>query len=151
MNVFAKRYEELLSEFSKGKTMVLSTSEDNKVSSRMMSIVCIDGLFYFQTDKTFRKYNQLVKNPQVALCSENIQLEGVCKEIGHPRDNAAFCRIYQEVFTSSFNKYSFLENERLFVITPMYIERWKYMAGVPFIEVFDVENQEHKLTKYEGV
>lgn len=151
MSIFKEKYEDLLFEFNKGKTMVLSTAENNKVSSRMMSIVCFDGLFYFQTDKTFKKYNQLISNPQIALCTENIQIEGVCKEIGHPVDNAVFCKVYKELFTGSFNKYSFLKNERLFVIKPIYVERWKYIDGVPFIEIFNVENEEYKLTKYEGV
>lgn len=46
---------------------------------------------------------------------------------------------------------SSLQNERLFVVKPMYVERWVYIDGVPFMEIFDVENQEYKLTKYEGV
>lgn len=151
MSVFKEKYEDLLLEFNKGKTMVLSTAENNKVSSRMMSIVCFDGLFYFQTDKTFKKYNQLISNPQVALCAENISIEGVCKEIGHPIDNAAFCKVYKELFAGSFNKYSSLKNERLFVVKPIYVERWRYIDGVPFIEIFNVENEEYELTKYEGV
>ena len=96
MSVFMEKYESFLMEFAKGKTMVLSSSENNKVTSRMMSIVHNNGLFYFQTDKTFRKYHQLISNPQIALCADNIQIEGVCKEIGHPMDNAAFGSIYKE-------------------------------------------------------
>lgn len=52
MSIFNDKYNEFLSLFDKGKTMVLSTSVDGRVSSRMVSIVLIDGLFYFQTDKT---------------------------------------------------------------------------------------------------
>lgn len=151
MSVFMEKYESFLMEFVKGKTMVLSSSENNKVTSRMMSIVHNNGLFYFQTDKTFRKYHQLISNPQIALCADNIQIEGVCKEIGHPMDNAAFCSIYKECFCGSFNRYSSLKNERLFVVEPTYVERWIYIDGVPFMETFDVEKQEYKLTKYEGV
>ena len=151
MSVFTEKYKSFLMEFTKGKTMVLSSSEDNKVTSRMMSIVYINGLFYFQTDKTFRKYHQLISNPQIALCADNIQIEGVCREIGHPMDNVAFCSVYKECFFGSFNRYSALQNERLFVVKPMYVERWVYIDGVPFIETFDVEKQEYKLTKYEGV
>ena len=106
MSIFKDKYEKLLIEFNKGKTMVLSSAENNKVSSRMMSIAYFDGLFYFQTDKTFKKYNQLVNNPYVALCTDNIQIEGICKELGHPLDNPAFCKVYKDVFFSSFNKYS---------------------------------------------
>lgn len=77
MNEFLNKYNDFLPAFYKGKTMVLSSCEDNKVSSRMMSIVCIDGMFYFQTDMNFRKYRELIHNPQVALCIDNIQIEGV--------------------------------------------------------------------------
>lgn len=151
MSVFKEKFGEFLMEFNKGKTMVVSSSENDKVTSRMMSIVCISGLFYFQTDKTFRKYHQLISNPQVALCTENIQIEGVCEEIGHPMYNDLFCSIYKECFEGSFNRYSSLENERLFVVKPMYVERWIYIDGIPFMEFFNVEKQEYELTKYEGV
>ena len=151
MQLFKEKYETFLTEFIKGKTMVLSSFANNKVSSRMMSVVFYNGLFYFQTDKTFRKYNQLINNPYIALCFENIQIEGICAEIGHPMDNALFCNVYKECFSSSFSKYSSLKNERLFVVTPTYVERWVYIDTVPFIETFYVEKEEYKLTKYEGV
>ena len=151
LNTFDEKYNNFLDEFGKGKAMVLSSSENNEVTSRMMSIVQANGLFYFQTDKTFRKYSQLIANPQVALCINNIQIEGICKEIGHPMKNAIFCELYQECFNSSFKKYSALENERLFVIKPTYIERWLYIDGVSYLENFDIENKSYELVKYIGL
>ena len=151
MDTFFDRYNNFLIEFGKGKPMVLSSSENDKVTSRMMSVVQSDGLFYFQTDKTFRKYCQLVNNPQVALCINNIQIEGTCEEIGHPTDCSFFCNIYQECFSGSYRRYSSLKNERLFVVKPTYVERWLYIDDIPFMEVFDIEKQMHKLIKYEGV
>ena len=90
-------------------------------------------------------------NQNVSLCSENIQITGICTEIGHPMDNTVFCDIYKACFSSSFSKYSALENERLFVIEPTHIERWIYMDSVPFIETFDIKKQEYILTKYKAV
>ena len=72
--------------------MVLSTSENDIVSSRMMSVILMDGTFYFQTDCTFRKYRQISSNRNVALCIDNIQIEGICEELGHRPDNEDFCR-----------------------------------------------------------
>ena len=151
MSVFTEKYENFLTEFAKGKKMVLSSSENDKVTSRMMSIVCIDGLFYFQTDKNLRKYHQLISNPHIALCIDNIQIEGTCEEIGHPMDNPLFCSKYEECFRGSFKAYSSLKNERLFVVNPMYVERWVYIEGVPFMETFDVKNEEYSLDKYVGL
>ena len=64
-------------------------------------------------------------------------------------DNDLFCSLYRECFGG--NRYCSLKNERLFVVKPSYIERWKYMDEVPYMELFDIEKQEYKLVKYEGV
>ena len=151
MSRFREKYESFLAEFAKGKTMVLSSFDNGKVSSRMMSVVCISGAFYFQTDRTFRKYKQLIGNPQAALCIDNIQIEGVCRALGHPMDNPLFCRVFEECFPGSFRAYSSLENERLFVLEPEHVQRWVYKNGVPFIEVFDIKEQKHEITEYRGI
>ena len=151
MNEFYQKVDEFFSDFGKGKKMVLSTSENDKVSSRMMSVVQIGGELYFQTDRTMKKYNQMMKNNNVALCIDNIQIEGKCIETGHPLDNAVFCDIYKECFKSSYDAYSMLSNERLFIVKPLYIERWIYADGVPYIETFDMSTQQYGLNRYLGV
>jgi len=151
MTGFEEKYTAFLKEFAKGKTMVLSTAENGKVSSRMMSVVCIGGEFYFQTDRTFRKYQQLLANPHVALCIDNIQIEGICRELGHPMDDPDFCAVFKECFGGSFRAYSLLKNERLFAVSPRYIERWVYSEGLPFIEKYDVEKREYSLRRYQGI
>ena len=62
MKLFDDKYNAFLIEFGHGRKMVLSTSENNRVSSRMMSIIQIDGHFYFQTDINMRKYRQIESN-----------------------------------------------------------------------------------------
>ena len=150
MNEFANKYNEFLLEFGKGRKMVLSSSDGGKVTSRMMSIVVVDGVLYFQTDITFRKYSQIKNNPQVALCIDNIQIEGICEECGHPMDNRAFCDVYRECFKSSFEKYTNLKNERLFSVRMTFIERWVYKDGVSFVDILDVKNQRYELNEYVG-
>ena len=49
-------------ELGESKKMVLSTSLNDVVTSRMMSIVVLNKKIYFQTDRTFRKYKQI--NPK---------------------------------------------------------------------------------------
>ncbi len=151
MNTFSAEYERFLSDFGKGRTMVLSTAEGNVISSRMMSVVLIEGRFYFQTDCTFRKYRQLSRNPNAALCIDNIQIEGICEEIGHPLDHAAFCERFAECFKGSFDAYTALQNERLFTLKPTRVERWIYREGVPYVEMFDVRREVHEIQKYSGV
>lgn len=150
MNTFSAAYEKFLSDFGKGRTMVLSTSAEQTVSSRMMSVVLIDGLFYFQTDCTFRKYRQLSQNPNAALCIDNIQIEGLCEEIGHPLHHRDFCAHFSECFKGSYDAYSALRNERLFVFRPIRIERWIYREGCPFVETFDIQESRYDIRAYRG-
>ena len=151
MNNFGNQYSAFLNEFGKGKTMVLSTSLNDKVTSRMMSVIQQTGVFYFQTDRQFRKYDHLIKNENVALCTDNIQIEGIAKELGHPLENAAFCSLYKERFASSFERYSSLSNEVLFSVTPLHVERWLYKEGIPFIETFDIANKEYDIYEYKSL
>lgn len=146
--VFEEKYSYFWYKLGTYKKMVLSTSLDNIVTSRMMSLICIDKKLYFQTDKNFTKYNQIKGNNNVALCIDNIQIQGICEEIGKPIDNEEFCNTYKKYFESSFNTYTKLENERLFVIKPTFIKCWVYIENIPYIEIFDVINNKYILEKY---
>ena len=149
--VFNNKIQSFFSEFGKGRKMVLSTSKDGIVSSRMMSVVQIDGKFFFQTDIELRKYGQLKANKNVALCIDNIQIEGVCEEIGIPKNNEDFCEVFKECFKGSYDAYTELENERLFSVSPVFIERWVYGDGKPFVETFDICKKEYCFKEYNGI
>ena len=148
---FSEMLDTFFSDFGKGRKMVLSTSENDRVSSRMMSVVQIEGRFWFQTDRTMKKYRQLMDNKNAALCIDNIQIEGICEEKGHPSENADFCSRFRECFRGSFDAFTSLNNERLFVLDPLFIERWIYKDGIPYIETFDLQAKRYACDKYSGV
>mgnify|MGYP002800055151 FL=1 len=148
---FITAYENFYKELGESKKMVLSTSLNDVVTSRMMSIVVLNKKIYFQTDRTFRKYNQIKENPKVSLCIDNIQIEGECEKVGMPSDNAEFVEAYKKHFPSSYTRYSCLKNERLFVVTPTFVEKWLYIDGIPYIEIFDIVHRQYELRQYVGV
>ena len=148
---FNTAYENFYKELGESKKMVLSTSLNDVVTSRMMSIVVLNKKIYFQTDKTFRKYNQIKKNPKVSLCIDNIQIEGYCEKAGIPSDNAEFVDAYKKHFLSSYTRYSCLKNERLFVMTPTFVEKWLYIDGIPCIEILDIVHRQYELRQYVGI
>ena len=150
MNEFENKLSAFFNEFGSGRTMVLSTAADGRVSSRMMSVVLIDGEFCFQTDITLPKYSQLKANPRAALCIDNIQIEGECRELGHPLDNEAFRKAFSERFKGSFDAYTSLKNERLFALAPRYIERWVYLDAKPYIERFYFCDKRYVFEPYHG-
>ena len=72
--MFEEEYMKFWKTFGKAKKMVLSTSLNDIVTSRTMSIVILNRKLYFQTDNTFRKYNQLKSNPQVAVSDTHLDV-----------------------------------------------------------------------------
>ena len=149
--LFREAYDTFWRELGTNNTMVLATSLHDAVTARMMSFVILDGKFYFQTDRTSRKYNQLRSNANVSICADNIQIEGRCVELGRPADDTRFCAVYREHFPNAYTRYSLLTNERLFDVTPTFIERWRYLDGIPYIESFHVENKHYLLERYQGI
>ena len=148
-NDYDEAFASFWNSFGSGRHMVLSTVCSDHVSSRMMSVVNIDGCLYFQTFRTSRKYEQMKENAHVALCCDNIQIEGSAEEAGHPLDNPAFCTAFREKYPSSYDYYTSLECEVLYRVRVSRIERWVYKDGRPFLEVFVTDRKIHTVEEQE--
>lgn len=142
-NTYEEKLNELFERIGDHAESVLATSRSNRVSARMMSVLIKGHIFYVQTDKTFRKYQDIRENPQVALCIGSIQIEGICEDIGHPLDNEEFCSRFKHHYSSSYEAYSHLEEERLLRMKPTFIQRWKYVNGQPIIEQYHIKEREY--------
>lgn len=147
-NLYINKFNEIFQQIGDHAKIVLATSHCNKVSARKMSFLIINNLFYFQTDINLRKYQDIKANKNVALCIDNIQIEGICKEIGHPMDYQSFYKPFEKYFFSSFQAYSHLDNERLFAIEPTFIQRWNYIEGKPIIEKLFINQKEFIQEEY---
>lgn len=150
MEDFSANWAALWSGFGPARKMALATADGERVSARMMSLVRQGGRLYFQTDRTSRKYAQLCANPRIALCADNLQIEGICRELGHPLQHPAFPGLFRAAYPDSFARYTHLANERLFQVTPLYAKRWLYRDGIPFEESFDAARQWYELREYRG-
>lgn len=142
------KFSEFFEWFGTHKNMVLSTSSGKRIHSRMMSIVCLNRKFYFQTDKNFRKCRDIEENHFVSLCMDNTQIDGICKKSGKPADNKEFCGIYKLFYPKAYELYTYLETEVLYEIEPKYIERWIYEEKQPYLEIFDIKNNKYEKKKY---
>ena len=150
MNRFAGRGMYILDE----PEAALSPSRQMSLLIRINELVKQGSQFIIATHSPIiqlRKYHQLSVNGYAALCIDNIQIEGICEEKGHPLGNAEFCTIFRDCFQGSFDAYTALKNERLFILRPLYIERWIYNESVPFIEVFDIKEQRYSFERYMGI
>ena len=146
---YTYKYNNIFQQIGDHAKMVLATSCQDKVSARKMSFLIMNGIFYKKKKKTSRKYQDIQENENVALCLDNIQIEGICKEIGHPLDHQEFCKYFQKYFLSSFQAYSHLENERLFIVEPTFIQRWNYVEGKPIIEQIYIHQKKYIEKEYQ--
>lgn len=130
---FEKIKNEVIFNLENNRTWVLSTASDGNVSSRSMSIINKGLNIYFQTNKCYIKHNQMNKNNNVALCFNNISIEGVAEEIGDWKDenNKELMKLYKSVHLSSFNAYGLLDGQVVYKVTPKKIKIWKYINGNP--------------------
>ena len=133
---------EIVGILKNNKKWVLSTCENDYVTSRTMSIIN-DGLdIYFQTNKCYVKYDQMENNPKISLCFSNVSIEGAVEFIGdwNTKANSSLRELYEENHKSSFDAYGFLENQVVCKVNVHKVKLWKYLDGKPFREILDVAN-----------
>ena len=133
------------------KVMVLATSYGDSVTARNMSCIILDKKIYFQTDTAFKKIKQIVMNPNVALCVDNIQIEGIAKIRKHPFDeeNKEFVNAFKERYKGSYERYSHIKNEVVVEIEPTFVTLWKYKGSQPCRDFLDIKSNKAYRVIYE--
>ena len=121
--------------------MVLSTCAEDRVTSRAMSVVVINGKFYCQTDERYLKCRQIKVNHNVSLCVNNFSIEGKCRIIGKPSENNFFIDKMNECFPDAVSRWSDLPTECVLEIDPILITSWIYENNIPYIEKWDFKNK----------
>lgn len=66
------------------RNIVLATCDQGKVTARTVYCASNGLKVYFLTSKAYRKYKQILKNPSVAMCFANVQIQGTAVILGHP-------------------------------------------------------------------
>lgn len=149
--MFKEQVKVLFEKIGSNKKMCLATSKDDIVTARFMSVITVNQKLYFQTDKNFNKYQQIIRNPNIALSYSNISITGKCCEIGRPMDekNYFFACLFEKYYKGSFDSYSHLESERLFEVIPTTITVWDYdKYGKAYREYYDFNEQTYKIEYY---
>ena len=100
--------QEMIREIKKLQYMVLATAEGESVTARTMLCVSNDLTIYCLARPATRKHPQIVANPNVALASGNLQIEGVAYLKGHPLDvgNEAYIESYREQYPDLFEHHN---------------------------------------------
>lgn len=100
------------------KEMVFSTSLNNHVTSRTVSTACKGTTVVFLSYKNNTKCIQVQGNPFVALCFENVQIEGVAtmRDLLKVEENASYLNMYKEKQEMYFNKCKDKDNMDLITV-----------------------------------
>ncbi len=100
---------DILKKYEKGGNLVLSTSSNDVVTSRMISVIVVDDALYFTSIKRDNnmKNDQIESNGNVALCDMSRQMTGTAHILGM-LDDPEFSNIlgkYKKVLPDSYAKF----------------------------------------------
>lgn len=148
---FHAEMQKLFEELGDHAVGALATCFDSKPYVRSVSCVFQNEKIYFQSDRTMQKAIHINENPFVSVCFQHIQIQGICTELESPLHpgNGYFLQLFKEHFPRAAQRYSHLDNERVYQIIPTKIETWRYINGIPYQEMFDVDAKLYISKQYE--
>lgn len=126
------------------KIMALASCEDDYPMVRNISAIMYDGKIWFKTDRNFRKTQQLIANPRVALCWNGVQVEGLAEicDLVVEEPGRVFEKKYREYLWQSYNRYSHEDTEILVCVEPRFVEIWDEDEDRNAFQIFLDFNQE---------
>ncbi|MDR1217992.1 MAG: pyridoxamine 5'-phosphate oxidase family protein [Treponema sp.] len=132
------------------KIMALATSNQNHPTARFMSCIVYENKIFFQTGTDLIKYKQICENNNVALCVDNIQMEGIANILGRINDkqNSEIMEIYKKHYKNSYETYMHNETEVLIEIILKEIIKWDYENGKPYRIFIDIDNKQARKEMY---
>ena len=150
-NPFYDKKQHLFEELGDHAIGALATCFDGKPYVRSISCIFQNEKIYFQSDRTMQKAIHIKETPFVSVCFWHIQIQGICKEIESPVHpcNKPFLQLFTAHYPRAAQRYSHMDNERIYQITPTKIETWRYIDGMPYREMFDIEAKLYISRQYE--
>jgi uncharacterized pyridoxamine 5'-phosphate oxidase family protein len=145
--------ENIYKQIGDSKIMALATCSQNYPTVRLVSCIVYEGKIFLQTGTDLIKYKQICENNNVALCVDNIQIEGIANIIGktnEKQDNEIIkiMEVYKGHYRNSYEAYSNKEKEILIEIVPIKITKWDYENTKPYRIFIDIKNRQIKNEMY---
>lgn len=149
---FEQAVELMFEKLGDWKIMALASSENDYVMVRNVSCLFYDRRVWFKTDKNFRKTQQLLRNPHVALCWSGVQIEGIAENKGLVVDEPErrFETLYKKYLWGSYNRYSHEDTEIIIEVAPKYVEIWDTSSDNYAYQIFiDFDKQSVEVRPYD--
>ncbi|MDR0999774.1 MAG: pyridoxamine 5'-phosphate oxidase family protein [Clostridiales bacterium] len=148
--VYKTELEKIYTHIGESKIMALATSIKNHPTVRLMSCIVYENKIFFQTGTDLIKYKQICENNNVALCVDNIQMEGIANILGRTNDkqNNEIMEMYKKHFKNSYETYAHNETEVLIEVALKKIIKWDYENGKPYRIFVDIDHKQARKEMY---
>ena len=149
---FEQAVELMFEKLGDWKIMALASSQNDYVMVRNVSCLFYDNKIWFKTDKNFRKTQQLFANPQVAMCWNGVQVEGIAENKGLVVDepDRRFEALYKKFLWGSYNEYSHEDSEILIEVSPKFVEVWDTSEDNYAYQIFiDFDSRSVQVKQYD--
>ena len=143
MSEYKKQLDQVWQSLKEEECLVLATSVNDMPTARTINVIYHNKRIYFQTDSRMKKADDIRTNDHVALSIGKYQIQGTCRELGHPHEdkNKWFAIMYKKAFPSAFAKYSGLPNEQVYEVIPTVIKVWHYHNSIASVTSFILEKK----------
>lgn len=135
---------QIINTFNENRHIVLATSANNRVSNRTVSFANDDLVIYIISWDHNLKINQIKENPHVALCLNNIQIEGRAELIKRPIDDKSneIQNIYRKKFSERYVNTFFKIPELITIkIVPTRIVKFENLHNRFFLQHMNFKNE----------
>jgi general stress protein 26 len=141
--------EEKVRFLEQNNRIVLATSQKNRVTARTV-LYASEGLTtIFYTLTSLRKFAQIKANSKVALCLNNISIEGTAEMVGNQQEEEykRLVEIYKKK-VPAFEWWSahYPELSVFVKVTPTLIKSYVYKDKKPALECLDLHNRRAYIT-----
>lgn len=143
---YKKKMEDIIKflESKDNAVMVLATSHNNRVIARNVLIVSKGLDLYFFTWRHSRKCKQISENPRVALCKDDVQIEGLAEILGTllEEKNKEYADILRNKFPDSVKRWENRPGMVIIRIRPTLIATAsEIISDQIYLDYLDLENE----------
>ena len=143
---YNKLAEEIIKNLEKIETIVLATYDCDHVTARTMNLVNNGLTIYFQTSKNSEKGKQILRNNNVAMAIDNIQIEAFAM-FTEDINEIELCSIrFKEKFPRLYEKYVDFPEEPTVICKPYKFKLYKFIEGKLRFDILDInENKAYRI------
>jgi uncharacterized pyridoxamine 5'-phosphate oxidase family protein len=136
--------KEKIIKFLEGKrAIVLATTSNNRVTARTVSFVNNGLHVFFWSYRNHTKCKQIKENPNVALCRDNLQVEGTASLHGSILNNynIDYLTIFKKKFPKDYKRYVNEPDMTLVKVKPILFILLVNIDGTLYRDHLDVTNK----------